>query len=152
MYKLNTLEYRLNDEGKNYPAIFHYSDLNKFELYCRRICNYFIKDGKIYRKISSLLEEDVFVIYVEEDTEEELFDDALVYKQITLEIRLFDKDEYSPLIYTYDLNTHEDAFDLIGNDHLQIGKNEYQISVAEIDEDRSTYVLYVVETGYKFES
>jgi hypothetical protein len=152
MYKLQALEYRINDESENYPAICHYQALNKFEIYCRRICNYFIKDGKIYRKTSSLLEEELFVIYVEEDTEEELFDDALVYKQITLEIRLFDKDEYSPLIYTYDLNTHEDAFDLIGNDLLQIGKNEYQISVAEVDEDRSTYVLYVKETGYKFES
>ena len=34
---------------------------------------------------------------------------------------------------------------------LQIGKNEYQVSVAEVDEDRSTYVLYVKETGYEFE-
>ena len=126
MYKLQALEYRLNDESKDYPAIFHYQDLGKFEIYCRRICNYIINGGKIYRKTSSLLEDDLFVIYVEVDTEEELFDDAPVYKQITLEIRLFHENEYSPLLYTYDLNLHEDAFDLIGNDFLQIGRNEYK--------------------------
>ena len=152
MYKLQALEYRLNDESKNYPAIFHFQDLDKFEIYCRRICNYIIKEGIIYRKTSSLLEDALFAIYVEVDTEEELFDDALVYKQITLEIRLFHEDEYSALLYTYDLNTHEEAFDLIGSDFLQIGRNEYKVIAAEIDEDRSTYVLYVEETGYRFEA
>jgi hypothetical protein len=77
---------------------------------------------------------------------------ASSYKQITLEIRLFHENKYSPLLYTDDLKIHEDVFDLIGNDFLQIGRNEYKVIVAEIDEDRSTYVLYVEETSYKFES
>ena len=115
MYKLQALEYRINDESENYPAIYHYQDLNKNEIYCRRRCDYFIKDGKIYRKTSSLLEEEVFVIYVEEDTEEELFDHAPVTSKSHLKF-VFYNDEDSPLIYTYDLNTHEDAFDLIGNE------------------------------------
>lgn len=150
MNNLSILEYRLNDETRNFPAIYHYTDISKHEIYCRRRCDYFIKEGVIYRKTSSLLEEDIFVIYVEKDLEEELFSHAPVYKQITLEIRLYN-DEVSPLLYTYDLKTHENAFDFIGNDLLQIGRNEYEVTAAEIDEDRSTYVLYVKETGYKFE-
>ncbi|MBB6443914.1 hypothetical protein [Bacillus benzoevorans] len=150
MNYLSILEYRLNDETKNYPAIYQYMDLNKTEIYCRRRCDYFIKEGIIYRKTSSLMEDNRFVIYVEEDTEEELFYHAPIYKQITLEIR-FQHEEDSPLLYTYDLNSHEEAFDFIGNEFLQIGRNEYEVTAAEIDEDRSTYVLYVKETEYKFE-
>lgn len=91
----------------------------------------------------------MIVIYVEEDPEEELFYHAPVYKQITLEIRFYNEED-SPLLYTYDLKSHEDAFDIIGNEFLQIGRNEYEVTAAEIDEDRSTYVLYVTETGYQF--
>jgi hypothetical protein len=149
MNNLSILEYRLNDEAKNYPSIYQYKDLNKNEVYCRRRCDYFIKEGKIYRKTSCLLEEDMIVIYVEEDPEEELFYHAPVYKQITLEIRFYNEED-SPLLYTYDLKSHEDAFDIIGNEFLQIGRNEYEVTAAEIDEDRSTYVLYVTETGYQF--
>lgn len=151
MHNLHTLEYRLNDERNHYPALFYYENLNKFEIYCRRICDYFIKEGKIYQKTSTLLEEDRFVIYVEEDTEEELFDEASVYQEITLEIRLYEEEDISPLIYTFDLRSHEAVLDIFGNDYLQIGRNEYEIITTEIDEDRSTYVLYVKETGYVFE-
>nr|WP_295970043.1 hypothetical protein [uncultured Bacillus sp.] len=149
MKKLSTLEYRLNDETNEYPAIYQYHNLNNSEIYCRRICDYYIKNGHIFRKTSTLLEADKYVIYVEEDFEEELFDLTPVYKQITLEIRYCEED--SPLLYTYDLKSHEDAFSFMGSDYLQIGKNEYEIMATEIDEDRSTYVLYVTETGYAFE-
>ncbi len=145
------LEYRLNDEKNHFPALYHYEQLDVHEIFCRRLCDYFIKDGKIFRKTSSAKEQHSFVIYVEEDHEEELFLDAKTYEHVTLEIRLYKENEPSPLLFTYNLSSHKDVLAYFDNDYLQLGEYEYEYISSEIDEDRSTYVLYVDLTGYKYE-
>lgn len=148
---LYQLEYRLNKESEQYPAIYHYHALNRSELLCRRMCDYFVKENKIYKRTSSAKEKDLFVIYVEEVFDEQPFQDAVTYKNVTLEIRLFKEEEPSPLLFTFHLTSHEEAFDFFGNDYFQFGEYEYELICTEIDEDRSTYVLYVDLTGYRFE-
>jgi translation elongation factor P/translation initiation factor 5A len=97
----------------------------------------------VYRKTSSSLEEEYYVIYVENDSEEYIFEDANKYTHVTLEVRDYEEYSVSPLIYTYDLYSHDEALSLIGNDYLWINNEEYEKISAEIDEDRSTYVLYM---------
>jgi hypothetical protein len=137
------LEYRLNDEQNHYPALFHYEFAEPSEIFCRRLCDYFIKDKKVYQKTSSSLEEEYYVIYVENDSDEYIIEEAETYTHVTLEVREYKEYSISPLIFTYDLYSHEEALSLIGNDYLWIQNQEYEKISAEIDEDRSTYVLYM---------
>jgi len=146
-----TLEYRLNDEASGFPAIYHYSNLDPNEIFCRRLCDYFVKDGKVYSQTSSAKEEKMFVIYVKEESEEFAFPDARTYQKVTLEIRLLEEEKPSPLLYSYHLSSHMEVLQYLGNVYIQIGEYEYEIISTEIDEDRSTYVLYVDLTGYKYE-
>ena len=143
MKKSYKLEYRLNDERNSYPALFHYEFAEPSEIFCRRLCDYFIKNKEVYHQTSSSLEDEYYVIYVEKDDEEHIFDHAMHYTHITLEVRDFKEYNDSPLIFTYDLYSHEEALSLIGNDYLWIQDQEYEKISAEIDEDRSTYVLYM---------
>lgn len=143
MKKSYKLEYRLNDERSHYPALYHYEFSDPYEIFCRRLCDYFIKEKKVYKQTSSSLEEEYYVIYVEEETDEYVFEQADNYTHVTLEVRDYNEYSVSPLIFTYDLYSHEEALSLIGNDYLWIQENEYEKISAEIDEDRSTYVLYM---------
>lgn len=145
MKKSYKLEYRLNDERKEYPALYHYEFSDPYEIFCRRLCDYFIKGKKVYKQTSSSLEDEYYVIYVEEETDEFIFEQADHYKHVTLEVRDYKEYNESPLIFTYDLYSHEEALSLIGNDYLWIQDEEYEKISAEIDEDRSTYVLYMVK-------
>ncbi len=146
MKKSYKLEYRLNDELKQYPALYHYDFSDPYEIFCRRLCDYFIKEKKVYKQTSSSLEDEYYVIYVEEETDEYVFDQADSYSHVTLEVRDYQEYSVSPLIYTYDLYSHEEALSFIGNDYLWIQEVEYEKISAEIDEDRSTYVLYMMKT------
>lgn len=145
MKKSYKLEYRLNDERNQYPALYHYEFSDPNEIFCRRLCDYFIKGKKVYRKTSSSLEEEYYVIYVEEETDEYVFEQADSYSHVTLEVRDYQEYSVSPLIFTYDLYSHDEALSLIGNDYLWIQETEYEKVSAEIDEDRSTYVLYMTK-------
>lgn len=145
------LEYRLNDEHHHYPAIYHYHSLHRHEVLCRKMCDYFVKDGEVYKKTSSAKEKDVHVIYVEKVLDEQPFQNTKTYEHVTLEIRLLKETEPSPLLFTYHVSSHEEASDYFGNDYFQFGEYEYELVSTEIDEDRSTYVLYVDLTGYKYE-
>ncbi|WP_226667964.1 hypothetical protein [Metabacillus litoralis] len=146
MKKSYKLEYRINDERNNYPALYHYEFEDPYEIYCRRLCEFFIKGKQVYKQTSSSLEEEYYVIYVEKDTDEYIFEDAETYSHVTLEVRDYKEYSVSPLIFTYDLYSHEEVLSLIGNDYLWIENEEYEKISAEIDEDRSTYVLYMVKT------
>ncbi|WP_226527664.1 hypothetical protein [Metabacillus niabensis] len=146
MKKSYKLEYRLNDDRNHYPAIYHYSFSDPYEIFCRRLCDFFIKEKKVYKRTSSSLEDEYYVIYVEEETDEYVFEQAESYTHVTLEVREYNEYSVSPLIFTYDLYSHEEALSLIGNDYLWIEEEEYEKISAEIDEDRSTYVLYMVRT------
>ncbi|MFC0272709.1 hypothetical protein ACFFIX_14835 [Metabacillus herbersteinensis] len=153
MKKITGLEYRVNDKERGYPALYHYDRLNQAEIFCRRLCDYFIKNGIVYHQTSCSLEREMFVIYVEEAPGETVFRDELAYKHVTLEIRMNSENEESKLLKTLELFSHDEVLSLLGNDFLQIeGLEEYEFkkTSAEIDEDRSTYVLYVELTGEKF--
>lgn len=146
------LEYRINDEENGFPPLYHYKQIDRNEVFCRRLCDYFIKDGKVYRQTSSLKEDGLFVIFVEEDHEEEIFLHAKTYEHIAIEIRLFQENEPSSLLFVFEVNRHEEALEYLGSDFVKFGEYEYKVISTEIDEDRSAYVLYVGLTGYQYET
>lgn len=137
------LEYRLFDERDGFPALYHYEGLSYGELFARRVCDFYIKNGHIYTKTSSAYEPDLFVIYLSVDPKEEVFDDAPTYEFVTLELREWKEYVDSPILHTIECQNHEEVLGYIGSDYLQLRSTEYEKVATEIDEDRRAYVMYV---------
>ncbi len=63
---MNPLEYRLWIGEENYRLLYFYESIDLPQIITRRECDFFVKEGVTYRQVSSALEHDTFVIYVEE--------------------------------------------------------------------------------------
>jgi hypothetical protein len=66
------LEYRLFDEEKGFPALYHYDSIPKDEIVMRFLCDYLVKDGMVYEKTSNAIEMTLYVIYVKLANDETL--------------------------------------------------------------------------------
>lgn len=138
------LEYRLYDEEKGFPALYHYDSISKDEILCRCLSDYWVKDGIVYERTSNSLEIDIYIIYVKPANDE--LPMLLKYNNsefIEIEIREYHEDlEEYPLIKTLEMNNLTDVA-LFGlcNYFLLEGK-EWEQTSFEIDEDRKTYVIY----------
>ena len=141
------LEYRLFDEEKGFPAIYHYDSIPKDEIVIRFLCDYLVKDGVVYEKTSNAIEMNLYVIYVKLANDET---PILMNRRskvgmgfIVLEIREYREDakEY-PIIQNLELSTLTDIA-LVGQcNYLLIEGVEWEQTSLEVDEDRQTYVLY----------
>ncbi|MDP4159198.1 MAG: hypothetical protein Q8911_05455 [Bacillota bacterium] len=142
------LEYRLFDEENGFPALYHYNSISKDEIVMRFLCDYFVKDGKVYEKTSNALEPPLHVIYVKPSLEEALTTmkrpRTVGMGFIVMEVREYREgaEEY-PLIQSLELSTLTDSA-LLGQCHyIMLQGVEWEQTSLEIDEDRQTYVLYV---------
>lgn len=147
------LEYRLLDEVKGFPALYHYESISKEEVLMRFRCDYLVKDGVVYEKTSNALESTVYIIYVKR------VDDEVPYLSlaqphdgrglIVLEVREYMEDvsEY-PILMTLKFDTLLDAA-LFAQCHYFMAENqEWEQTSVEVDEDRKTYVIYAQRTSY----
>jgi len=146
------LEYRLFDEEKGFPALYHYDSIPKDEIVMRFLCDYLVKDGMVYEKTSNALEMTLYVIYVKlanDETPVSMNGRSKVGMGFNvMEIREYRKDakEY-PLIQNLELSTLTDIA-LIGQcNYLMLEGVEWEQTSLEVDEDRQTYVLYVKRTS-----
>lgn len=146
-----TLEYRLNDEEKGFPAIYHYSTIPKEELSLRLLCDYFTKDQKVYEKDSVALEDDfLYIIYVME-LQAEVQPEAPIYPSqtsglgyIVLELREYlDGKTIFPLIKTSEFNTLQDLLNYTLINNVTFNGFNWEKTSLEIDEDRKVYILYL---------
>jgi len=146
------LEYRLFDEEKGFPALYHYDSIPKDEIVMRFLCDYLVKDGAVYEKTSNAIEMTLYVIYVklaDDETPIPMNRHAKVgMGLIVLEIREYREDaqEY-PIIQNLELSNLTDVA-LIGQcNYLMLEGIEWEQTSLELDEDRQTYVLYVKRTS-----
>lgn len=146
------LEYRLFDEEKGFPALYHYDSIPKDEIVMRFLCDYLVKDGVVYEKTSNAIEMTVYVIYVKLANDETPIPMNRRSKVgmgfIVMEIREYREDakEY-PIIQNLELSTLTDIA-LIGQcNYLMLEGLEWEQTSLELDEDRQTYVLYVKRTS-----
>lgn len=144
------LEYRLNDEAKQYPALWNYPDIAISETVARMTCEYFIKEGDTYVVTATAMDSDgTAVIYVKKET---FFEDSseTIYSHIGFEIKEL-QGEKSILIESTDVRNHEDILTYLHSDVLYVQKNgilmEFALDSREIDEDRKCYVYYGEFTG-----
>lgn len=146
------LEYRLLDEEKGFPALYHYNSIPKDEIVIRFLCDYFVKDGVVYEKTSNAIESPLYVIYIKPSLDETPLSmnrpSTLGMGFIVMEVREYREDlEDYPLIQSLELSTLTDIA-LLGQCHyVMIEGVEWEQTSLEIDEDRETYVLYVQRTS-----
>ena len=63
------LEYRLDDEFKQYPALWNYQNITPVEAVARMTCEYFVKDGETYAVTATALDPDgTSVLYVKKES------------------------------------------------------------------------------------
>lgn len=149
-FQFATLEYRLKEGKDQFVPIYHYPDIELEQILARRECEFFVKDGVTYKQLSSAIEENRFVIYLE------MYEEGPIEKEdsqegIKLEIRELDALKNHPLITSEYMTNHLDVLSVIGSVFTYIHNKEWERDSAEIDEDRKVYVLYVTSTGYSME-
>jgi hypothetical protein len=143
---VHRLEYRLWLGEEQYRLLYVYESIDLPQILARRECEFFVKEGVTYRQVSSALEYDAFVIYVEEyekgTAESEIDSDGL-----RLEVRELG----AGLMTTVELPSHLDVLSYTGSSFTYFQGREWLRDSAEIDEDRKVYVLYVTPTGWVME-
>jgi hypothetical protein len=147
---VNRLEYRLWLGEENYRLLYFYESIDLPQIIARRECEFFVKDGVTYRQVSSALEHDTFVIYVEE-YERGQKEAEVDSNDLLLEVRELNAENGHPVIATLELPSHLDVMAYIGNSFTYFHGKEWLRDSAEIDEDRKVYVLYVTATGFVIE-
>ncbi|MGM7682385.1 hypothetical protein ACSVDA_09550 [Cytobacillus sp. Hm23] len=146
-HKIRVLEIRLNDRYKDYPALYHYKDIDREQIFVRRECEYYVKDGIVYEQVSSALEDDRFVLYVNKIGDDTIDPNTRVRENLCVEVREYRRIGEQKLLKIYDCRDHMDVLGYIGNTFIYIEGKEYKRSSVEADEDRQTYILYVNDTG-----
>lgn len=146
-FKHALLEYRLRKSRDVFEPIYYYADIDLGEVLARRECEFFVKDGTTYKQLSSSIEEQLFVIYVEKY--EEAPPEHQQYKKgtTTLEVRELNARKDHPLITSMNFDNHFDILSMIGSVYTYFDGKEWERDSAEIDEDRLTYILYVTLAG-----
>ncbi|RKQ11983.1 hypothetical protein [Ureibacillus endophyticus] len=144
------LEYRLKKGSNEFEPIYYYPDIDLGEILARRECEFFVKNGTTYKQLSSGIENQLFVIYVEIYEEEPPLEKIEMTKStVSLEIRELNARKNYPLITMKHYNNHFDILSVIGSVYTYYDEKEWERDSAEIDEDRKTYILYVSSTGYE---
>lgn len=145
--QINVLEYRLADSERNYPSIYHVSDIDSMEIFCRRNCEYFTLNGKVYENVGSAMEPTKYVIYLQEVSNEKPNPKAPILRKLGVEVRLFSEDGVYRELDFLDCYTHQMVLGYLDNTYIYLGKTEYERTSAELDQDRRTFVMYVKPTG-----
>ncbi|WRP06611.1 hypothetical protein U9J35_22640 [Rossellomorea aquimaris] len=149
--KQPVLEYRLRKGNETYEAIYHYPDIELEQILARRECEFFVKEGVTYRQLSSAIEGNRFILYVEIYEEEPVTDPLFPPERLVLEIRELNPRNNHPILKIEHHDYHLDILSVIGSVYYYIDGAEWERDSAEIDEDRYVYILYVKATGYKLE-
>ena len=144
------LEYRLSDATANRPLLYVYNQIDKDEISMRFACDYYVKEGVVYEKVSSAFVRGLYVVYVRSAAEESaaVADSAgggAVGPGIRVELRQYREDaETYPLLHTFRFADDDDALLLLQSDALEWNGREWTKSSTEVDEDRGVYVYYAI--------
>ena len=93
--KVNTsLEYRLYDRTSSYKPLFHYEVIDLHQVLARRECDFYVKEGIVYKQTSSAIEGEWHVIYVEKQKEgEKEKEEFNLNNTLKLEMRRFNEEK-----------------------------------------------------------
>lgn len=139
------LEYRLDDEIQQYPALWNYQNITAAEAAARMTCEYFVKEEETYSVTATAMDPDgTAVLYVKKESFANDLS-AKSYSHIGFEVRELNGNA-SALLESKEVWEHEDILPALHSDFLYIQRNgrfmEFTIDSREIDEDRKCYVYY----------
>lgn len=145
------LEYRLWKGNEQFTPLYYYEHIELEQILARRECEFFVKNGVTYKQVSSAIEEDIYVIYVEIFEEEPSDSITIVKKEdLVLEIRELNVLRNHPVVKTLHFQRHLDVLSIIGSTFIYVNQQEWLRDSAELDEDRMLYVLYSTPTDYEW--
>lgn len=144
------LEYRLDDEFNQYPALWNYPNINTSEAVARMTCEYFVKEGDTYSVTATAMDPDgTAVLYIKKENYANDSSETK-YSHIGFEVRELQSGA-STLLESKDVWEHEDILTALHSDFLYIHRDgkfmELVMDSREIDEDRKCYVFYGNFTG-----
>ncbi|OLS40490.1 hypothetical protein [Bacillus sp. MRMR6] len=144
------LEYRLDDEYKNYPALWNYPNISVSEAVARMTCEFYVKERDTYMVTATALDPDgTTVLYVKKESYPNDPSEK-TYSHIGFEIREM-TGTGSILLESKDVWEHEEIVTALHSDFIYIQKErafrEFALDSREIDEDRKCYVYYGKFTG-----
>lgn len=147
-----SLEYRLYKGTNSFEPLYHYEEIEIDQILARRECDFFVKEGIVYKQTSSAIEGLLHVIYVAKHNQgEKEKEEFNLNGTMKLEFREFRERTNFPLLKTLEFERHIDILANLGSVYHYLDGQEWEKDSAEIDEDRRVYVLYLIKTGYKME-
>ncbi|TDF98363.1 hypothetical protein [Paenibacillus piri] len=143
------LEYRLYEEGSDFPLLYYYDRMERDEAALRFACDYLVKDSAVYEKTSCAIEEECCVIYVKKAEDERAMSwDRPQHEQPRgLQMELREYREFGTdyrLVHTYGFHDHLEAMLYLQANYVYVNDREWYRTSVEIDEDRETFVFYAV--------
>ncbi|GAA4871205.1 hypothetical protein GCM10023310_58460 [Paenibacillus vulneris] len=144
------LEYRLYEEGGDFPLLYYYDHIERDETALRFACDYLVKEGTVYEKTSCAIEDLCYVIYVKPSEDEQVKSWAKPQSPapgFSMELREFKElaTDYR-LVHTYYFEDSLDVMLYMTANYLYVDGQEWYRTSVEIDEDRSTFVYYAVKS------
>lgn len=133
--------------------LYVYNRIDKDEISLRFACDYFVKDGVVYEKLSAAQQRGLYVVYVRSATEENAaVPDATgaiaLGGGIRVEFREYAEEaETYPLLHTFRYADDDDALLLLQSDAIDWNGIPWNRSSTEVDEDRGVYVYYATRSA-----
>ncbi|HZG84965.1 hypothetical protein [Paenibacillus sp.] len=144
------LEYRLSHATDESPLLYVYNYIDKDEISMRFACDYYVKEGVVYEKLSAAFVRGLYVIYVRVAAEEnaaapDAAGGSALGPGIRVELRHFREEaDVYPLLHTFRFADDDDALLLLQTDVVEWNGREWTKSSTEVDEDRGVYVYYAM--------
>ncbi|CAM4038093.1 hypothetical protein [Bacillus manliponensis] len=141
------LTYYLQHGIHDYEPFYTYKskDIDPNEIYARQLCEYFVVNKMQYELLSNEMFENEERLIVKHLGKATILQDEVFYENnsVCMEIREYKSQTSMPLLHTMRISHHEIIRYLL-KDYIHIPAiGVRKRDCAEIDEDRSCYVLYV---------
>lgn len=142
------LEYRLLDEMKDYPLLYHYEAISAQELALRLCCGRFVKEGRAYEKTSAAQEIMQYVIYLQpsEILLQEDWPDSRRCEPCFELRRLTGRKGEALLLNSYTIEDEKELQLILLCDYQFFLGEEHLVEAIEMNEDRSCYICYLEKT------
>jgi hypothetical protein len=148
---MKAIVYKLyaNEDRKELQQEYEYDVLNNSEVTTRQSCEYFIKENKSYKILTSTVMPEGGVVlegHFVEETEpyKDMSSDVSYRDRIVLEVRNI---KSLKLVHVFEFESHGESARMIRSDFIfvPITHAKYQkwsLDSSEVDEDRGCYVYY----------
>jgi hypothetical protein len=147
------LEYRADDESREFPILYYYDPIDPDEVSMRFACDYFVKNRIVYEKSAcTVSHRNHYVIYVKPAEDEQVVDSGALpiprWSGIRMEVREFrEGTSIYPVVHTFDFQDDDQALLHLQADLLRLHGRDWRKTSTEIDEDRQVYVFYAQPTA-----